>query len=151
MPKIICTVPEAAFSKSEITALEASLRDAYAEQFGDSESIMVLWYRLPPGQSYVAGSEDDVYIALVEVADGLDQVLREAAMLHFTKVFAESAGVSFGKPLVSMLDSSKVSEYLQANRERLRWSSRLRFLLGTLLHAVSSRRRDGFSSIKVNL
>ncbi len=151
MPKIICMVPEQAFSNERLLSLESALRSTYAGQFGTDESVMVLWYRLPAGQSFVAGSMGDVFIATVEVEDGTVQEKREEALMAFTRTLSEGAGIGFDKPLVSVLDSSKVSEYLKANRTRLRWGSRLGFLLGTLAHAYRSRRRDGFMSVRANL
>ena len=151
MPKIICTVPERVLSEKQILVLEESFRQVYADQLESREEITIAWYRLPDGQSFVAGSPGEVYIALVEVVDGLEQSKREEAMMAFTRAFADGASVEFEKPLVSLLDSAKVSEYLGANRGRLRLLSRPGFLLGTLLHASRSRKRDGFVSLRANL
>lgn len=151
MAKIICTIPEHSLSQAQILTLEAALRQMYHEHFGRQSAVDVFWSQLPEGQSYVAGAADEVYIVLVEAPDGLEQPRREAALTAFAATFAEHAGIDLRKPLISVLDSAKVREYLRENRRRLKMTSRPGFLLGTLMHAILSRRRDGFASIRTNL
>ena len=112
---------------------------------------MILWCGLPEGQSYVAGTANDVFIVMLEVEEGLEQSSREAAMMDITRRFSNSFDIPFEKALVSALASSKVNEYLMGNRNRLKWYKRPGFLIGTLWHAVTSKKRDGFSSIRANM
>ena len=149
--KIICTVPEQVCSKDCILELEEALSASYIEALGATASPTILWCPLPAGQSYVAGSEDDVYIFLVEVQDGLEQSQREVVMMNIAKCASQSFGIDIGKPLVSALDSSMVKEYLKGNRNRLKWHRRPGFLLGTLWHAIISKKQNGFSTMRANL
>lgn len=149
--KIICTIPERLCTAAQISSAEQALTSAYREHFGEAPRLTILWCGLPAGQSFVAGIEDDVYIVMLEVPEGLEQDRREAAMMGFTRSFASAFDLPLEKPLVSALPPSKVNEYLAANRKRLHWLHRPGFLLGTLLHAVTSRRRNGFSAIRANL
>lgn len=149
--KILCTIPERVCSTDRILAAEDVLRAAYREHFGADGSLVVVWCPLPDGQSYVAGSKDDVYLVMFEVAGGFDQSAREAAMMDFTGRVAELFQIDFAKPLVTALDSSKIDEYLAANRNRLRPSRRPGFVVATLWHALRSRSRDGFATLRANL
>lgn len=149
--KIICTVPQRLCTPAQIAAAEQKLSEVYHKHFGADARLAILWCGLPAGQSYVAGKEDDVYIVMLEVPEELDQSRREAAMLDFTSCVAEVFDLPLEKPLVSALPPSKINEYLAANRNRLHWLHRPGFLLGTLWHALSSKRRNGFAAIRANL
>ena len=63
-------------------------------------------------------------------------------MMDFTRQVSDLFEIDFGKPLVSALDSPTVDAYLKGNRNRLKWHRRLGFLLGTLWHALISRKRQ---------
>lgn len=124
---------------------------AYRDAFGADARPAVLWSALPQGQSFVAGSQGDVYLFLVEVPDGLEQSKREQVMMTFVERAAEAFGIEVTKPMVSALDTAKVAEYLAGNRNRLRWWRRPGFLLGTLWHAMRTKRRLGYGKIRANL
>ena len=152
MPKkMICTVSEHACTDAQIQAAEQALTAVYQQHFGAGSKLLILWCKLPEEQSYVAGAADVVCIAMFEVDEDIEQPLRETAMLDVNRCLAESFSVPLEKPLVSALSSSKVNEYLRGNRNRLRRARRPGFLLSTLWHAVSSKRRQGYASIRANL
>ena len=131
--------------------IQSILSEAYADLFPQRKPADVFWSLLPAGQSYVAGKSGEIFLALVEVEEGLDQTKREAALLAFTKSFADSLGISFDKPMVTFIDSPKLAEYMQANRNRIRWLSKPGFILSTILHAAQSKKKHGFTSIRTNL
>lgn len=151
MPKILFTIPEGRFSDTEIIALESTMVSAYQELLETNDALLCFWSVLPRGQSYVAGQQDDVYIALIEVPEDFDQQKREDLLLKFNARFAEAAGISLEKPLVTLADASKVEEYLAANRNRLKSFSKITFLLGTMMHAYRSRKQRGFAALRTNL
>lgn len=151
MAKIICTIPQDSLSNDEILETQEQLAGAYSELFPESAKPTVFWSLLPSGQSYVAGQAGNIYLALVEVDEDLDQAVRENAMLSFTQTFAAAMNISFEKPMVTFVDSPKLGEYMKANRDRLHWLRKPLFLLTSIFHALSSSKKRGFASIRTNL
>lgn len=151
MPKIICTVPEAGTTQAQIAASEAAFRSTHEQHFGTGRGLTVLWMLTPAGQTFQAGQPADIYLAMIEVEDGLTQDRREPAMWAFTQQWAEILGVDVERLMVTCADTSTVDAYLRGNRDRLRAVSRPWFLVTTALHVVRSRRRDGFAALRANL
>ena len=150
MPKIICTVP-AATPKAQILEAESEFSRLYAEHFGEGNRLTILWQLMPDGETFQAGRKADVFLALIEVSNGLDQSLREPAMWAFTRRWAQILGVDIERLMVTCGDQSMVSEYMSGNRNRLRPLSRIGFLLSTIWNILRTRRRDGFAQLRVNL
>ncbi|MEM7358362.1 MAG: hypothetical protein AAF431_04665 [Pseudomonadota bacterium] len=151
MPKMLFTIPEGRFSDSQIVAVQAEMVARYQHLMQSNDAVLCFWSVLPQGQSYVAGQQDDIYIALIEVPENFNQEHREELLLKFNEAFAEAAGISLEKPLITMADSSKVDEYLSANRNRLKSFSKLSFLIGTMVHAYRSKKQHGFAALPTNL
>lgn len=150
MPKILCTVP-AATPKIQIQQTEAAFKDIYAEHFGSDKGLMILWILSPEGQTFQAGHAADIFLAMIEVEDGLDQTLREPAMWAFTKRWAQILEIDIERLMVTCADSSTVSEYMAGNRNRLRPLSRVGFMISTIVGIVRTRRADGFAQLRANL
>ena len=151
MPKILCTVPEASTSKEQILASEAKFKAIYAEHFGTDKGLTILWILSPAGQTFQAGQPADIFLAMIEVEDGLDQSQREPAMWAFANSWAGILGVDVERLMVTCADSSTVNEYMQGNRDRLRPLSRVGFMLSTIAHIIKTRRREGYAALRANL
>lgn len=151
MAKAICTVPAASTTKAQLAATEATFKSIYAEHFGAKQNLTVLWMRTPAGQTFQAGNPADIFLAMIEVENGLDQARREPAMWAFTNSWAEILGVDVTRLMVTCADATTVSGFLQGNRNRLRPASRLWFMLTTIVHLAQSRRREGFATLRANL
>lgn len=149
--KMIVTLPAGHLAASATQALETALQTVYARHLEDGRPPLVLWCELPAGQGFVAGAPAAVHMLFVEVANGLPQPQREEAMLAFAQAYAAGTGVALEQPMVTLADADTFAAYLQANRGRLRWAARLRFALGTLWHALRSRRRLGYAQLRANL
>lgn len=151
MRKILCTIPEGTLSQRQIQALESSLKDNYAAQFGNADKVIVIWCALPHGQGYTEGRISNVSVVLVEVENGLAQQKRETAMMIFAEAWARIADIDIHQLLVTFADSAVFGSFLNANRNRIRWYSRPAFVLSTLANLWRSRQRDGYLSIPANL
>lgn len=151
MPKIICNVPESSTTAAQIVDTEVAFKAIYAEHFGSAKGLTILWMLLPNGQAFQAGQPASVYIALIEVEDGLDQSQREPAMWAFSRRWAEIMGVNIERLMVTCMDSANVAEYLKGNRNRIRPMRRLWFVLTTIAYLLQSRRRNGYAELRANL
>ncbi len=151
MPKIICTLPESSASREQILRCEAAFRASYEKHFGSGQSLTILWTLSPTGQTFQAGKPAGIYLAMIEVENGLDQGRREAAMWDFTRGWAEILELDIERLMVTVADSDTVAEYLRGNRGRLRPISRPWFVFSTLLYILRSRRRNGFAALRANL
>ena len=151
MPKILVTIPEKRFSDAEIVAVQTTLENCYRKLLGENQNPEFFWSLLPAEQSYVAGQQDEIFVILVEVANGFDQDRRESCLMEFNRVFADAAGISNQKPLVTFADTSVIEAYMQANRNRLKSWSKLRFLLATIFHARRSKKTKGYAALRTNL
>lgn len=149
MRKILCSIQQDHIPRDRIPALEAALARSYAAQFGGAAPF-VIWCEVPRGQAYTEGRLAGGSWLMVEVADGLDQALREKAMLAIAGDFARTAGVAVEKLLVTLCDSTLLGEYLAANSNRMPFFARMGYTLRLLLGLWSSRRRDGYASMAAN-
>lgn len=149
MRKILCSIQQGSVGKARIPALESTLHRKYAEHFAGTKPL-VLWAEAPRGQAYTEGRLSDTAWLMIEVPDGTDQAHREKAMLDIAGEWARVAGIPVEKMLVTLCDASLFREYLAGNSARMRLLPRLGYLLRTALGALTSRRRDGYSSIGVN-
>ena len=150
MPKIICTVPETT-ARERILQTEKAFSALYAEHFGSAKGLTILWVLSPDGQTFRAGQPADLYLTMIEVADGLDQLKRESALWAFTRAWSEILAVDIECLAVTVADRRTVAEFMQGNRNRLRPISRLGFVLSSVAHILKTRRRDGFAQLRVNL
>jgi hypothetical protein len=150
MRKLICSIQQGQVPRDRISAIETTLKRSYAEHLGPDPAAFVIWCEVPRGQAYTEGRLSDTCWLMIEVADGLDQALRERAMLALAADFARAAGVHVDKLMVTLCDSTLFGEYLAANRARLRPLARIAYTLKMLVGLVRSRRRDGYASIAVN-
>lgn len=148
MRKILCSTQAGQFARDRIPALEAVLKRSYAGHFGVEP--FVIWCEVPRGQAYTAGRPSDTCWLMLEVSDGLDQAIREHAMLAIAGDWAHAAGVPVERLMVTLCDASLFAEYLAANRNRLRPLPRLWYTLRMLAGLWASRRRDGYASIAAN-
>ena len=151
MRKILCTIPQGTFSREQVLALEASLKQTYASHLGDRERVVVIWCELPPGQGFTERRPSEVSLVMVEVEDGLDAKRREAAMMALATEWARIASVDLEHLMLTLADRSLFDRYLAANRNRVRRRSRPWFLLGTMFHLWRSWSRQGYLSIRANL
>ena len=151
MRKLICSVQQGKVARALFPGLEAALKSCYAEHFGARPAVMMIWIEVPQGQGYTEGRLSDVSWIMVEVEDGLAQSRREAAMLALAAQWARVAGVATDRIVLTLCDSAVLSQYLAANRQRLRPLSRIGYLVKTLTALWSSRRRHGFLSMPANL
>lgn len=150
MPKIICSVPERT-PKDKILKSESAFKAIYAQRFGTDKGLKVLWMLLPSSQTFQAGKPADIFLAMIEVPNGLDQDLREPAMWAFTNTWAEILGLKVECLMVTCADADTVSDYMAGSRNRLRNLARPGFMLSTVGHIISSKRRDGFAQLRANL
>lgn len=151
MAKILFTVPEDTITKAQILSTETRFGLIFENHFGTEIRPTMLWTLSPAGQTFQAGRPADIYLAMIEVANGLDQALREAAMWDFARAWAETLAIDLERLMVTAADSDTVTKYLQGNRARLRTLSQPWFLLSTLLTIFRSRQRDGFAALRANL
>ena len=131
--------------------MEKKLQSRYQALLGHHHRVVVLWCLLPAGQSFVAGKAGDIYLAMVEENNELPEQERAAILIQLTQHFAEVCGISIEKPLVTLADTRKVSEYITSNRKRLRKRNQFGFLFQTFLHALISKQRHGYFAIRANL
>ena len=150
MPKLLCSIQQGQIARDRIPAIEAVLKQGYARHLGSDARTLVIWCEVPRGQAFTEGRRSDTCWLMIEVADGLDQALREKAMLAIAADFARAAGVPVDKLMVTLCDSALYGAYLAANRARLRPLARIAYTLRMLAGLISSKRRDGFASIAAN-
>lgn len=150
MPKIICSIPEAT-PKQQILESEAAFKALYAEHFGSDKGLNVLWMLLPEGQTFQAGKPSDIFLAMIEVPNALEQAKREPAMWAFTNGWAEILGLDVERLMVTCADTDTVTEYMNGNRNRLRALSRPGFLVSTIANIIRSKRHEGFAQLRANL
>lgn len=150
MPKIICTVPSAT-PKARILETDSAFADIYADHFGSAKGLTILWTLAPEGQTFQAGKGADIFLAMIEVKDGLNQSIREPAMWAFTKRWAQILDIDIERLMVMCGDSSTVSNFMRGHRNRLRPLSRIGFIVSTFGNIMRTRRTDGFAQLRANL
>lgn len=149
MPKIICTVPETT-PKALILVTESAFKAMYTEHFPGVSSPTLLWILAPSGQTFQAGAPADLYLAMIEVENGLEPARREAVLWAFTTRWAEVLDVDIKRLAVTVADQDTASAFMRGNRNRLRPWGRIRFVLLNALHILRTRRTDGFAQLRVN-
>lgn len=151
MRKIICNVQEGQISKKQLLELESALKLSYAQYFGPKPGVAVLWSSIPKGQGFTEGRASKTSLVLVEVVDGLNQNLREVAMLEMASNWARIAEVDLDHLMITLCDETPFKLYLQMNQGRTRPAARPWFKITTMAHLFLSRMRDGYFSIRTNL
>ncbi|HUR39716.1 MAG TPA: hypothetical protein VM240_00960 [Verrucomicrobiae bacterium] len=150
MPKILCSVQQGQVPRDRWRALESGMRATYAQHLGAS-TLLVAFTEVPRGQGWTEGRISDVSWLMVEVADGLPQVRREAAMRALAAEWARVGGVRVDQILITLCDTRMFAQYLAANRQRLRPARRLPYLLRLAFNLWTTKRRDGVASLPANL
>jgi hypothetical protein len=132
MRKIICNIQEGQITKRQLLELESAFKHSYAQHFGPKPGVAVLWSAIPKGQGYTEGRASRTSLVLVEVADGLNQHLREVARLEMASNWARIAEVDMDHLMITLCDETPFKHYLQMNQDRTRPTSQPWFKVATM-------------------
>lgn len=150
MKRVVGVVQEGMFSPDAIRRLKAGLK-AIAQTHMPSERIVTLFMVMPPGYAYAERKASQATILMVEVDEGTSQGKREAMMADFSRHLLDNFEVSPLDSVITVADTSFVSAFFNAQRNRIDRAHRLRISARLFGTALFSRLREGYLRLPVKL
>lgn len=148
--KILCNYQQGQLSLKQISLLEKALNAEYSNLFGNNQRLVVAWVEVPKGQGFTDAKPSQAAWISIEVADGLEQKLREKALKRVSDIWVGITNTDPYDMMIAMMDSSSMSEYMQAMDARLATAGRLRIKLWMVRHALQSKLRKGHIMLNAN-
>ena len=150
MKRIVGVVQEQMFRPDALRRLKAGLKAIYRAH-DPSERVVVLFMVVPPGYAYSERKPSEATILVIEVDDGTAQSKREAMMADFSRLLLDDFRVSPLDNVITVADTSFVSAFFDAQRNRIDRSQRLRINARLYGAALLSRLREGYLRLPMKL
>jgi hypothetical protein len=148
--KVICTVPEGLISVAEIKAIQKAIDNEYQCTTGVKEKLLFVWFTIPLGLGFDAGSRLKTMSCLVPVANGCISNNRFLLMrrIHNACLSHTSLGADSIKIIVP--DANFFKNYLGKLNLRYRRGTRVWRTLLLLVRLVRGRITKGYFTCCIN-
>lgn len=148
MKKITCIIQEHMFSKEDINEMEKGFKTIYRENYSE-EKVSVFWMIFPKGYAFSERKPSNATVILVEAGEDITKNKREELMHLFSKYLLSNFKISPLDSIITVANSSWVTEFFAAQQNRIHPMYRPWIKLKTLFTAFSSKLMNGFLRLRV--
>lgn len=150
MKRIVCIVPKDMFSNAEIKQLEAGFKDIYTNNYSQ-EKVGVFWMLMPKGYAYAERKPSKAAIILAEVNEDIQREKREELMGLFSQFLMKNFHISPLDAVITVANSSFVSQFSDAQQNRIDKRYRPWIKLKMMSTALTSKLINGYLRLRVKV